>query len=389
MHEPQNTASRILTGLDEIDAVAEAWRDLEHKCADPLAYFQSHDWCRKWAAQFATDGKTIPHIQTLWRGETLLAVWPLMVVEAAGIRRLETLGVPHSQYCGMLVREGQVRRDELARLLDDTVAQSGCDVAVLRTVPEAGWLAEAAGGLPMVADTDNVASMLDLSAFSSSDDYVAQLGKLQKRNRNRRRNHLARRGELDFSVIWPGHPDFAPLVRRAAAMKREWLAETGRFSAGFSMTGYEDFLSTLGGDAESMAGAVLFVLRAGDDVVALELGFLRQGHYYAYIGGFDWSLRALSPGKVQMEMTVCWLIDNGVTTYDLLANPADYKASWSSRSISVGAHARALTWKGKLYVSTWLPTVRPALKKLSGRLPDLMQKAMMMLRGAACLLLYV
>jgi hypothetical protein len=78
-----------------------------------------------------------------------------------------------------------------------------------------------------------------------------------------------------------------------------------------------------------------------------------------------------------------------VATYDLLANPADYKASWSSRNVSVTAQAQALTWKGKLYVSTWLPTVRPALKKLSARVPEFMHKTMMMLRGSLCLLLYV
>jgi CelD/BcsL family acetyltransferase involved in cellulose biosynthesis len=90
-----------------------------------------------------------------------------------------------------------------------------------------------------------------------------------------------------------------------------------------------------------------------------------------------------------MEMTVGWLIDNGVSIYDLLVNPADYKQSWSSRSLVVRCHAEALTWKGQLYVSTWLPAVRPALKRLHAHLPDLRHRMVGFLRGAALLLLYV
>lgn len=389
MGAPQETASRILTDLAEIDAVAEAWRALEADCADPLAYFQSHDWCRNWIAQFAAPGRFEPFVQTLWRGGTLVAVWPLMIVHAAGLRRLETLGVPHTQYCGLLARPGAVPRAALADMAREAVARSGCDVAVLRAVPEGSALARALDGVPAVPGVGNEASMLDLSAYESAEAYTAGLGKLQKRNRNRRRNHLARLGALDFAVAWPGQAGFEALVRQCAAMKRQWLAETGRYSAGFAMAGYEDFLARLRGDADARAGAVAFVLRVDGRPVAIELGFLHHRHYYAYIGGFDWSLRELSPGKVQMDMTVGWLIDNGIASYDLLINPADYKASWSSHSLRVGFHARALSRKGALYTSIWLPRLRPALKKFAGRVPEMTQTALAVLRSAACLLLYV
>lgn len=379
---------RILGTLEEIEAIAEAWRGLEAHCADPLGYFQSYEWCRGWVEQFG--GKAAQtHVMTLWRGDVLIALWPRMVVQAAGIRRLETLGAPHSQYCGVLVRRGTVPMAEVTRHFNLATKAAGCDVAICRAVPAGTVLAEMISGKPKLAGADNVASMLDLSGFASPEDYVSGLGKLRKRNRNRRRNHLARLGALSFEVIWPDHPDFADLVRRCTDMKRRWLAETGRFSSGFSMKGYEDLLAGLPGDAQGLSGACLSVLRAGERVVALELGFIRQRHYYAYIGGFDWELCDLSPGKVQMDFTVGWLIEHGAEAYDLLINPAEYKTSWTNKSVKVTVQAQALSWKGRVYASAWLPSVRPALKRLNGKLPALMERIASILRPAACLLLYV
>jgi CelD/BcsL family acetyltransferase involved in cellulose biosynthesis len=130
------------------------------------------------------------------------------------------------------------------------------------------------------------------------------------------------------------------------------------------MDGVERFLGKLIGCPKAREGACLSVLRAGERVVALELGFLRRRHYYSYMGSFDWDLRDLSPGKVQMEMTVCWLIDNGAEAYDLLANPAEYKQSWSNREIALKAFAVPFSWKGRVYAGTWLTRLRPALKRL-------------------------
>ena len=87
---------RILASLDEIEAVAAQWRALEDRCADPMAYFQSYDWCRNWIAHYGGDGRHQPHVATLWRGERLMALWPLAIAPG-GIRRLVTLGAPHSQ----------------------------------------------------------------------------------------------------------------------------------------------------------------------------------------------------------------------------------------------------------------------------------------------------
>ncbi|MET3924470.1 GNAT family N-acetyltransferase [Devosia sp. 2618] len=381
--------SRTLCTIAEIDAVAEQWLAVEQSCVSQLSYFQTFSWCRGWVEQFCGPRGPKPHIRTVWQGDQLVAVWPLMIAGGGiGLKRLENLGEPHSQYCNVIIRP-DADNDAVMGLLVDGLAKGKWDVAVFRPVPADSRLARALRHLPSIRGYENEASVLDLSRYESTQDYTAQLGKLQKRNRNRRRNHLARLGELSFSMVWPGHPEFAELVRLAATMKRRWLSETSRYSVGFAMAEYETFLSQLDGNADALSGACLSVLRVGGKVVALELGFIQNKHYYAYLGGFDWDLRQLSPGKVQMEMTVGWLIDNGVEAYDLLVNPADYKRSWSNRDIKLRGYALPLTWRGWLYSGAWLPTIRPAIKRVHSMIPDLLRRLATAGQGVVCLFLYV
>ncbi len=360
-----------MTTLSEIESIAAEWRALEVRCADRLTYFQSFDWCYRWVAAFADDSAALRfRIETLWQDDLLVAVWPLMVQTVGGIRVLQNLGAPHSQYCNLLCDDALLADAITHALLSRIEAEPDCDVAVFHPVPQRSKLAQLLRARPTIRGYNGNSALLDLTAFADAESYRTEGGKLKKRNRNRRRNHLARIGDLRFEMIWPSDPRFATLVRQCAAMKRQWLSETGRLSRGFSFQGFEDFLATLSGDPENQSGACLSVLSAGDAVVATELGFLQNGHYYSYIGSFDWNLRHLSPGKVQMEMTVCWLIDQGVTTYDLLGGEGDYKGSWTDRTIELDGYSLCFSWKGRFYAKAWLPHIRPLAKKLYTWAPD-------------------
>lgn len=374
--------------LAEMDAIAADWCALETRCGSGLTYFQTFDWCRAWVARFAADEAAArPFILTAWRGTRLVAVWPLMQAGSAGLRRIEDLGEPYSQYSGF-IGDPDLTDADVQHLIEHLEKAGSCDVAVFDALPQSSRLARLlTRGRGVLAGPRNESLILDLSGYASSEDYLAGIGRARRRSRARKRGQLAEIGPLTFDVIWPGHPEFAPLVRRGVEMKREWLRETARYSAGLMAEGADDFLASLGGDPETMSGACLAVLRAGDCVVAVELGFLRNGHYCSYLGGFDWELAALSPGKVLMEMTVCWLIDRRVRAYDLLANVTEYKKSWSNRAEELRTFAMPLTWKGTVYARIWIPSVRPVLKRAFYAVPYRVRRLVTGLQMAACLVI--
>lgn len=363
---PARVAHRVLRDRSGMAAIETAWRALEASTADPLSYFQSFDWCRCWIEAFG-HAHCRPEIHTLWQGETLLAVWPLMLSGRA-VKRLEPLGWPHSQYANILVDPAYNRRDA-ARLILAALEDGDHDVVLLESVPQGSALAAMLDKVTPLSGRCNSAAMLDLSAFASPQDYAAALSKTQRRNRNRRRNALEKHGALSFEVLFPGDAGFADAVAACLVLKQQWLRETGRRSIGLAFEGFDRFLASLSGSRDRLTGACLFVLKAGDRLVAGEFGFLHHGHYHAYLGAFDWALRDASPGKTQMDMTVCWLIERGVTTYDLLGNPTDYKKSWSNRTIPLGTYALPANLAGRAYASVWTARLRPGLKRLYAALP--------------------
>lgn len=363
----------VLADLAAVDAVAEAWQGLEALCVGELCYFQTFSWCRQWIATFCGGAGTLsPAVETFWHGGRLVALLPLAKNAARGMTRLETLGLPHTQYSTILIDPDLDAATRLA--VEDGVRglllrNENVDVVFVAGVPEGSALSLMLAGTAPLALAANEAAMLDLTPYPSAEAYAAGLSKTQRRNRGRRRKELARAGDLSFSVVWAGDPAFRALALDCARIKRRWLKETARVSSGFAYSAFDTFIASLAGDAERGSGALLFALKADERLVAAEIGFLLNRHYYAYIGAFDWDLREASPGKTQMDMTVAWLIDNDASAYDLLANPADYKESWSNRTLGLDTYAIPMTWKGRLYADFWVPRLRPALKTMFSILP--------------------
>lgn len=383
-------ALRRVDSLSDMEAVADRWRSLEARAGTPLSYFQTYDWCRAWVETFAgpDSGKSI-FIQTAWRGEDMVAVWPLMIFSRTGLRRVATLGDPYSQYSNVIFDPTQFNDRELEGFITKALAAANVDVAAFDAVPARSALARQLGVHPWsVTGQDNESLVLNLTRWPSPEAYEASLGRDQRRRRERKRRSLARHGELSFEIVWPGNPQFAPLVHQAIEMKREWLRATGRLNVGM-MGGSEEFFSKLSGSEKDLSGAAMSVLRAGGQVVAIEIGFLQNRHYYGHIGAFDWDFADHSPGRIQVEMTINWLIDNGIRSYDWLANATDTKRSLSNFSEPLKSFGVPFSWKGRLYAEAWLPNLKPGIKRAYYALPSGIRRLMTGAQSIAAMLFMI
>jgi CelD/BcsL family acetyltransferase involved in cellulose biosynthesis len=379
---------RLLDTIADIDAAGEAWRALERRCPGRRNYFQSFDWCRGWLAHAGADSR--PHIVTAWQGADLAAVWPLMRHRQSRLEKIEPVGGTLAQYSGIIHDPALIDAAGLAQVVAYGLAPGRGDVAEFRAVPEDSPLVAALRAQPgIVRGPDDTSYFLDLSKFPSSADYLATRNRMQRRGRERKRKALMQEhGDVTFDVVWSGESEFEPLVRHAIAMKTVWLHETGRPNAN-GPTEDENFFAGLKGDRASLQGAMVSVVRAGGRPASIELGFIRNRHYYSFIGAFDWNLGAYSPGKLQMEGLVCWLIDHDVQTFDLLAYWTQYKGDWSDSTNAVYSFAQPFTWKGRLYAEAWMRTLRPAMKRAFYAVPARLRRWMVGLKPAAALLIFV
>ena len=361
---PESRQVDCLRSLAEAEAFAPAWRELEDGHATSLDWFQTSGWCLNWLRHLGHEG-IAPRILVLRDGGEAIAVWPLMIeTERFGLRILRSLGDPHTQYSGILCRNGTLEPAHVELLRSALLSLVDADAAVIKLVPADSPLARVLPAGSCIEALGTSASVLSLAGFRTAADYVARLSKARRRSRSRRSKGLAERGTVSFRALQPDHPDYARILTRAMAFKKSWLARTGRVSLGLSMPGHAAFLAGIGN------GPVLFELAVNGETIAAELGFLRNRHYYSYLGSFDWAWRDLSPGKAQMDQALEWLIAQGAEAYDLLAHRTSYKDSWSDTEIPLHGHVVEITTRGAIYARCWINTARPALKRAMSSIPE-------------------
>lgn len=357
-----------LSSLADMDAWASRWRALDAASSAPHRYFQSHDWCRTWMANHI-DRRISPFVLLLLRGEALIAVLPLMKVRsAAGIQVLRALGEPHTQYGNVLTVAGQLSADESMALRSAVFGANGIDSIIVNYVPDGSPLTSILGSETRARELDNTAAQFDLRSIASPQDHRSSSTKSRRRARRKAETALGEFGDISLKVLRPGDEGYGDAIARCITLKKTWIKHTGRIGAGLDYDGHARFLAALPATV-SRDGGIVFVLKAGPVAAAYEVGFLQDGHYYSYLGAFMWSLRHASPGTLQIEMTLDWLMHQGVRTFDFLGNPMQYKTQWSNREVALTCHIHNLTRAGRLYTSLWVRRIRPRLKSLYHLLP--------------------
>ncbi len=356
----------VARSVTEMDAWAEAWSSLDRRSTAPFVFFQSQDWCRNWWRQQSLSGQE-PAVFLVLEAGNLVAVLPLMQTRSAGVKVLRPLGEPHTQYSNILTETGMLPEDAVPAL-QNALSGSGADLLLFPYVPEGSPLRMVLPASSRASELGNVSLQYDLSAHPCADSYDKSADKKLRQLRRRADTYLSKHGPLSLKVLKPADPGYADAVRDCIAMKMVWISETARNLDGLGQKDHAAFLASLPGD-DLLDGAIVFALMSGDVAIAYQTGFLQRGQYYLYTAGFDWSLRAFSPGMVLIDMTMRWLIDKGVTTFDMMGNPSGYKERLANRQTQLEGHVLPLTVKGAAYGTLWSRKLRPALRAVYHRLP--------------------
>ena len=368
-----------INNLCDLEALKQEWSELEQKSLPDMAYFQSYDWCRTWWLNHHPQGEdAFPRLQvyTLRRNGRLLMIWPLMVERGPfGFKVLTVLGGTLSQYGGVLADHDQISEAEILECWSGMILHADVDAIAVDRVPQRSLLAQSLKqlGLATVVETTSIINLADGGAHAR---LLNPSKASSRKNRKRRRKKLADGKSLELVAIPASAPEYAEISSKVFQWKATWLHETGRPSGGLGDKGTKNFISSL------TEGVHALVLKHDGKAIAAEIGFQQGEHFYSYIGAFDWSLRRLSPGRVQIEEALSWLIAQDVKYYDLLGAPSSYKQDMSDLSIGMESFLYPKTVLGRLYVFGWRKMGRPFLKRAFYRSPiNLRRRLMAGVRG--------
>lgn len=355
----------VLDQVDEVEAIAPAWRALVEGDALPVTVFQSPGWLLP-AIRRLGDGPNATSMRFVVVCDRvgLAMIAPFAVTVHGGVRVLEWLGAPVPEYGDVIVRKDC----DAGRLLGDVVShlnkRDRLDAVHLSKVREDaaafGYLSENAINLP----NRNSAPFVKLTAPAAAERHERS-SRSAKGNRRKRRR-LAELGTVSFAVHAAGERARG-LARVALEHKQAWLDERGLVSRMLGNAACTGALLDAVGAEES--GALVSGLSIDGRPIAIEIGFVKEHTYYSYLAAIDPQYARFSPGSIQLAELIEWCRAAGLRCFDLLGPEGDYKRSMSTGSVGLGDWAVPLSLKGRAYAWLVLGFAWPMMKAAFVRSP--------------------
>lgn len=378
-----NVQIDIISELSDVAALKADWIALEKKVSDGLSYFQGYDWCYRWIKSFIGNANTSENTElclvTIRRANKIAAIFPLVrVTKSFGIKTIRTLGEPLAQYANILIDTDLLSIQEARTCWQDISKELKADAIVLDRVLRGSQLAHVLDKQNISNEKEDLSLIMNLEGVEDWDTFHAAFKKTVRRGRRRRLRKIEEEvGAMELLVHFGGTQEYKDAVQLALEYKMIWLKENGRNMASFSDERAMPFLADLDGCREQLDGAIAYVMTVDGKPVAIELGFLQDKRYYCFLGAFDWEMRSFSLGKVQMEQSLKWAIENGIKKIDFLGNYEAYQGDWSNTSTDVVSYGAATSLKGMAYANLWEQQLKPSLKKVFRRLPPSVRKGLM------------
>jgi CelD/BcsL family acetyltransferase involved in cellulose biosynthesis len=218
-------------------------------------------------------------------------------------------------------------------------------------------------GYRLVEEGREPSPLLELPG-SFEELFAARSGKLRAQIRRGRRG-LEELGELETRTV-DGGPGLEEALDAFFALEAAgWKGQEGT-----AIASDPALLELYRGFAESASAQGrlrIQLLELNGKLVAADYGCVFEGCGYRIKTTFDEGLRKFAPGMVLLTDVLEASIEEGLTRYDFLGGPDEYKLRWTDR---VRGHTTIHGFRGPGAVPAyqWRNRVRPALKTARDRL---------------------
>jgi CelD/BcsL family acetyltransferase involved in cellulose biosynthesis len=301
------------------------WNAIAAKTASATV-FQTYEWFECWWAAFGERKRL--HVVTLWDGDLLAGIAPLMIVRHAGLRHLEFVGSPNADYQDFIL--GNCPEQLMSTLARHFHACRGeWDIMTLRNVPTDSptfaLLPAAMRSLGLgVTDFERIAC--PTLEISSRPVAIRQL--LDRYSFRRRVRQLERHGELTFTRC-----STAAQVDHYLPRFFEQYVERRRGSAAAEVFSRGDVRAFFVALAKSMlpSGWLHFsVLECAGQPVSFHFGFEFGDRLYWYKPSFDLKLARLSPGTVLLWHLIRDSTERGLKELDFTVGAEAFKYRYAN-----------------------------------------------------------
>ena len=356
----------VVTTRAAFDALEPEWQALSQRSGNGRQVFQTFGWNWHWAnhylepapGQRATCSLAIVAVR---RHGTLVALWPLVIVRIAGLKVLQWMGDPVSQYGDILVEDGPGKDDIIARSWHTVTTALGADAIFLRKVRADAEVAPVLRTSGFLQTAAAEAPYLDIGSAADFEAYEQRYSSKVRKNRRRLMRRLCDQGPVSIN-----HHTGGPAARAAAidaiALKRRWLANTGKVSLALSGERFSAFFADVAQGKGRDAGCELTVLTCNGETAAATIEIGAGRHRTLHVLVHDAKFDTCGAGMLAIQESARQASADGVATFDMLAPAHVYKRDWADGAVAIGDYALGLTLPGRAYTRAYLGFARERIK---------------------------
>lgn len=329
----------MFTAIAEVRGFLGEWRQLYTSSGRGL--FQSPDWFLIWWECLGREDGWTPHVAAGHVDGKLVAVAPLAVRQARGLRKLEWAGIDVFDYPDILAHD-----DDSAAVLWCQIRKSSLyDVARLRDVRSDARCRVSLDQVAHKAHADEMAHAITFGEGSGIDWFTRQSARAKSNHRANMRS-LELLGPVSLKVVTlPA--DVLPMTKALVTQKKAW-SQSRAIDTVFLRHGANEFFERLASCAMQEGTLHLSALMCGDRTVATHLGFVSDDGFYYYMPGYDQELAKASPGRVHLTLLVMWAIDHGCHRFDFLRGEEPYKTTLASETRALSSYVFSRGILGKI-----------------------------------------
>jgi CelD/BcsL family acetyltransferase involved in cellulose biosynthesis len=315
--------TRVIEDEASLSALADAWRALEPSIRHP---FQELGWYAAWARTIGTtEGRRLKCV-TLWDGERLLAVLPLVLRRYKGVRLLEWIGARVTDYCDAIVAPGVDAQDALRSLWLGLNREVGFDVLRVGQVRDDAFVSGFLDGLAHWVETREGAYSIPLT-WSSGEEWLKSRNQKQRYEARRLMRQLDKEG---YRIkVWQAGEPLEPMLAAGIEQKRAWVRARGVRSFITEPQGPE-FLAELAREMASLGMLHLSAVQYGDQFISCHLGFERGGTFYYWMPTYDAAFAKKRVGNTLREFLIMSACDRGLKKFDMLLGAYEYKSLYDA-----------------------------------------------------------
>ncbi len=362
----------VIRSRADFHALEADWNDLFTRSGRPDQLFQSFNWLWHWANHFLDDEDAL-RIVVGRRAGRLVMAWPLKAASCLGLTKLVWMGEPVSPYGDALVEPGPLAE---ATLLEGwrRVQSLGADVAHLRKVRSVAAVHKIIAKHSTPCEIRG-APFADFRGEGNLDAVMERQSSKTRSNRRRVLRRLQATGSLSFSNLAP--PVDAPaLVRRTFEIKRDWLADKGRFSPAIENDATLSFFLDAASDLRRPVETLFDSVDCDGTAIAVAISFAHKNEAFGHILAHSPDRDRRGAGALLVEHVMRSSFERGMARFDMLAPADGYKLEWAHGVVPVADHIVGFTRGGRLFARLWTSAARQKLKKAIQRPPEGLGRAL-------------